>query len=194
MTHPILADYGTDQSSMRINDKSNYIVVKLLTFFFKIVSLFQSKFKTPIKNTHQSLSLHDTDFTSDDEEHIYSRIPKPDSTFSHDKTLHAETFSTMNKPKPFTIPESTSAIEKQTNSQPSTHCSQIIPFDDTSLFKYKHYFQCFFLPNDSSVDLKALHQQQSQVHVLRTVFSWLTQNENSEFLTLLVTGTLFLHA
>ena len=80
-SHPILADYGTDQFSIRINDKGNDIVVKLLhTFSFKSVTPFQTKFKTPIKKNNktlhqQSILLNDTDITSDDEDHIYTRIP-----------------------------------------------------------------------------------------------------------------------
>ena len=75
-SHPILADYGTDQFSIRINDKENDIVVKpLQPFSFKSVTPFQTKFKTPIKKNNkslhqQSLLLNDTDNTSDDEDHI----------------------------------------------------------------------------------------------------------------------------
>ena len=51
-SHPILADYGTDQFSIRINDKGNDIVVKpLQPFSFKSITPFQTKFKTPIKRT-----------------------------------------------------------------------------------------------------------------------------------------------
>ena len=51
-SHPILADYGTDQFSIRINDKGNDIVVKpLQSFSFKSITPFQTKFKTPIKRT-----------------------------------------------------------------------------------------------------------------------------------------------
>ena len=80
-SHPILADYGTDQVSIRIKDKGNDIVVKPLhSFSFKSVTPFRTKFKTPIKKNNktflqQSLLLNDTDITSDDEDHIYSRIP-----------------------------------------------------------------------------------------------------------------------
>ena len=93
-----------------------------------------------------------------------------------------------------TAQESASAINVQTHSRPIRHCSQFIPFYDTSFFKYKNYFQGFFLPDDCSLDLKPLQQQQSQDPVLRTVYSWLTHNEKTEFLTLLFTGTPFLHA
>ena len=50
-SHPIFADYGTDQFSLRFNDKGNDIIVKPVhSFYFKAVTPFQTKFKTPIKN------------------------------------------------------------------------------------------------------------------------------------------------
>ena len=81
-----------------------------------------------------------------------------------------------------------------TNPQSFTHCSHISPFYDPSFFEYKNCLQGFFLPDDYSLDLKTLQQQQSQDPVLRTVHSWLNRNENPEFLTPLITGTPFLHA
>ena len=81
-SHPILADYGTDHFSIRNNDKGNDIVVKPLhSFSFKSVTPFQTKLKTPIKKNNktlhqQSLLLNDTDITSDDDDHIYTRIQK----------------------------------------------------------------------------------------------------------------------
>ena len=75
-----------------------------------------------------------------------------------------------------------------------THSSQIVPFYDPSFFKYKKYFQVFFLPDDYSLDLKTLQIQQSQDPVLRTVHSWISRNEKPKFLTPLITGNLFLHA
>ena len=51
-SHPILADYETDQFSIRINDKGNDIIVKPLnSFSFKSVTPCQTKFKTLSKNT-----------------------------------------------------------------------------------------------------------------------------------------------
>ena len=61
------------------------------------------------------------------------------------------------------------------------------------IFKYKNYFQGFFLPDDYSLDIKTLQQQQSQDPVLRTVYSWLLNNEKPEFVTPLITGIPFLH-
>ena len=75
-SHAILADYGTDQFSIRINDKGNDINVKpSQSFSFKSLTPFQTKFNTPLKKNNktlhqQSLLLNDTDITSDDEDHI----------------------------------------------------------------------------------------------------------------------------
>ena len=65
---------------------------------------------------------------------------------------------------------------------------------DTSFFKYKNYFQGFFLPDVYSLGITTLQQQQSQDPVLRTVYSWIIKNEKPETLTPLITGTPFLHA
>ena len=146
-SHPILAEYGTDQFSIRINDKGNDIVVKpLQSFSFKSITPFQTKFKTPIKKNnitlHQQSLLHnDTDITSDDDDHIYTRIPKPDSFFLHDTTLQTENYSTLNKSISNTPQKSVSARNVQTNLPSLTHSPQIIPLYDTSFFKYKNYFQ-----------------------------------------------------
>ena len=203
--HPILADCGTDQFSLRINDRGNDIIVKPLnSFSFNAITPFQTKFKAPVKKQskslhQQSLLLNDTDVTSDDEDHIYTQIPKDNSSFSPDETLHEqETFSTITTPKPTVKPKSsseiTSAIDVQTHSTSLTHSSQLVPFYDPSFSKYKLYFQVFFLPDDDSLDLKTLQVQQSQDPVLRTVHSWISRNKKSEFLTPLITGNLFLHA
>ena len=56
-SQPILADNGTDQVSIRINDKGNDIFVKPLTSVsFKAVTPFQAKFNTPTKKNNKSLS------------------------------------------------------------------------------------------------------------------------------------------
>ena len=53
----------------------------------------------------------------------------------------------------------------------------------------KTIFQGFFLPDDYSLNIKTLQQQQSHDPVLRTVYSWLLNNEKPEFVTPLITGT-----
>ena len=154
-SHPILADYGTDQFSIRINDKGNDIVVKpLQSFSFKSITPFQTKFRTPTKKNNktlhqQSLLLNGTDVTSDDEDHIYTRIPKSNSSFLQDTTLQTENYSTLKQPTHNTSQKSVSAINVQPNLPSLTHCQQIVPFYDTSFFKYKNYFQGFVLPDDS---------------------------------------------
>ena len=81
-SHPILADYGTDHFSLRINDEGNDIIVQPSnSFSFKAVTPFKTKFKTPIKKHNKSLHqqsrpLNDTDVTSDDEEHITLEFQK----------------------------------------------------------------------------------------------------------------------
>ena len=128
-SHPILADYGTDQFSIRINDKGNDIVVKPLEYFsFKSITPFQTKFKTPIKKNNktlhqQSLFFNDTDITSDDEDHIYTRIPKSDSSVLHEPTLQTENYSTLNKLTRDTSQKFVSAINVQPNLPSLTHLS-----------------------------------------------------------------------
>ena len=54
--HPILADYGDDQFSVRINNKGEDIRIKLLdSFSFQSIVPFESKYKKPTK-TKQNLS------------------------------------------------------------------------------------------------------------------------------------------
>ena len=171
----------------------------LQSFSFKSITPFQSKFKTPIKKNNktlhqQSLLLNDTDITSDDEDHKSTRITKPDSSSLQHTTLQTEHYSTLNKLTPKTSQKSVSAINVQTNLPSRTHCPEIIPFYDTSFFKYKNYFQGFLLPDDYSLDITTLQQQQSQDPVLRTVYSWIIKNEKPETLTTLITGTPFRHA
>ena len=53
---PIVAGYGTDQFSNRINDKCHDNIVKPLhSFSFKSTIPFQNKFKTPAKKHNKSL-------------------------------------------------------------------------------------------------------------------------------------------
>ena len=54
-SHPILADYDTDQVSIHINDKGKDFVIKPFnSFSFKYVTPFQTKFKTPTKKNNKS--------------------------------------------------------------------------------------------------------------------------------------------
>ena len=198
-SHPILADNCTVQFSIRINDKGNDIVVKPLhSFSFKSVPPFQTKFEHPLKRTTKPF-INNISYSMILILQVMMKIiytpesQKNDSSFSTDPTLQ-ENYSTLKKFPSNTPQETTSAINVQTHSPSLTHCSQVIPFYDTSFFKYKNYFQDFFLPEDYSLDIKTLQQQQSQDPVLRTVYSWINNNEKPESLTPLISGTLFLHA
>ena len=92
----------------------------------------------------QSLLLNDTDITSDDEEHIYTRILKQSSVFTTDNTFQTETFSTIQKFRTTNTQHSTAAINVQPNLSSTNHSSQIIPFYDTSFFKFIFFKVSFF--------------------------------------------------
>ena len=72
--HPILADYGDDQFSIRINNKGEVIHIKPLdSFSFQSIVPFESKYKKPTKKQaksllQQSTILNDTDILSDEDE------------------------------------------------------------------------------------------------------------------------------
>ena len=141
----ILADYGINQFSKRIYDKRNDVHIEpLVSFSFKSVTPFQFKIKTPIKKHNKSLHqqpllLNDTDVISDDEDHIYTRIPNNSTTFIPDTTITSENFSTITNPSSDT--PSKNANEALRPIKLSTHCSQIIPFYDPLIFKYGNLFQ-----------------------------------------------------
>ena len=77
--HPILADHGDDQFSIRINNKGENIQMKPLdSFSFQSIVPFESKYKRPTKTQtksllQQSTILNDTDILSDDDEPIQSQ-------------------------------------------------------------------------------------------------------------------------
>ena len=181
-SHPILADYGTDQFSIRINDKSNDIIVKLLdSFSFKSIIPFQTNYKTPAKNNkslhQQSSLLNDTDVTSDDDDHIDSRTqnllhfnPKINPIIHIKHPLFYVQLVLLKLHKTETYSLSTSVIDTTEPIKLCTHTSRVIPFYDPSFFKYKKYFQGFFLPDDFSLDFHTLQHQQTQDPVLKTVY------------------------
>ena len=162
-SQPILASYGTDHFSIRIIDEGIDIFVKLLgSCSFKLMIPFRIKLKTPAKKQtkslhQQSLLINATDVTSDDDDHIYTLIPRSVTFSSKDQlnvtyqtpTLpHSTTYSTIRKPQPLSL--STSFIDTSDPIQFFTHTSQVIPFYDPSFFEYKNYVEDFILPNDFS--------------------------------------------
>ena len=114
--HPILADYGEDQFSIRINNKGEDIHIKPLDSFQSIVP-FESKYKRPTKNKtksllQQSTILNDTDNLSDEDE------PNQPQDIKNQNTN--------------TIKEQTLALQYPTKSD---YCNQQVPFFDRSFFK-----------------------------------------------------------
>ena len=133
------------------------IVKPLDLFSINSITLFQTQLKTPNKKHNKSiyqqpLLLNDTDVISDDEDHIYTRIPKDTTLFTPDNTLTFDNHSTIPNPKTDTL--STNATETQHHIKLSTHCSQIITFYDPSFIKYKYCFRGLFQPDDYSLDLQ----------------------------------------
>ena len=118
--HPILADYGEDQFSIRINNKGEDIHIN--SFSFQSIVPFESKYKRPTKNKtksllQQSTILNDTDILSDEDETNHSQDIKHQNT-----TI---------------LKEQTLALQYPTKSD---YCNQQVPFFDPSFFKYKKYF------------------------------------------------------
>ena len=72
----------------------------------------KTSFKKPTKSLHQQLLLvNHSDIISDDEDHIFTRIPKDTIPFTTDSTLTDKNVSTISKTKSDTF--STIAIEGQ---------------------------------------------------------------------------------
>ena len=121
--HPILADYGEDQFSIRINNKGEDIHTKPLdSFSFQSIVPFESEYKRPTKNKAKSLLqkstiLDDTDILSDEDEPNHPQDIKDQNT----KTLKEQTL----------------ALHYPTKSD---HCNQQVPVLYPSFFKYKNIF------------------------------------------------------
>ena len=120
--HPILADYGDDQFSIRINNKGEDIHIKLLdSFSFQSIVPFESKYKKPTKNQaksllQQSTILNDTDILSDEDELTQSNnIQHQNSDILKENTL---------------------AIQYPTKSD---YCKQQVPFFDPSFSNTKNF-------------------------------------------------------
>ena len=147
--HLLLADYGEDQISIRINNKGEDIHIKTLdSFSFQSIVPFESKYKRPTKNQtkshlQQSTILTDTDILSDEDEPNQSQ--------------------NMKNQNPNILKEQTLAIQYPTK---SVYCNQQVPFFDPSFFKYKRYFRYFFLPEDTQITIETIKSQQKQDHVL----------------------------
>ena len=158
--HSILAEYGEDQFSIRKNNKGEEIHIKPLdSFSFQTIVPFESKYKRPTKNQaksllQQSTILNDTDILSDEDEPNQSQNTKNQNTKTSKEQILAKQYPTK-----------------------SDYCNQQVPFFDPSFFKYKRYFQYFFLPEDTQITMETIKSQQKQDPVLQKVYHWLKTNE-----------------
>ena len=158
--HLILADYGDDQFSIRINNKGEDIHIKPLnSFSFQSIVPFESNYKKPTKNQtksllHQLTILNDFDILSDDDE------PTQSNNIQHQNSN--------------ILKEHTLAIQYPTKSD---YCNQQVPFFDPSFFKYKRYFKYFFLPENIQITIETIKTQQEQDPVLHKDYQWLLTSE-----------------
>ena len=123
---------------IHINNRGEDIDIKPLDLFsFQPIVPFESKYKRPTKKKkaksllQQSTILNDTAILSDEDEPNQARNTKNQNTN--------------------TLKEQTLAIQYPTKSD---YCNQQVPFFDPSFFKYKKYFHCFFLPEDTQITIE----------------------------------------
>ena len=120
--HPILVDYGDDQSSIRINNKGEDIHIKPLdSFSFQSIVPFESKYKKNRQRTKQNLSYNNRQFSKilirdDDELTQSNNIQHQNSDILKEHTL---------------------AIQYPTKSD---YCNQQVPFFDPSFFQIQKIF------------------------------------------------------
>ena len=173
--HPILADYGDDQYSIRIKNKGEDIqITPLDSFSFQFIVPFESKYKRPTKNQtktllQQSTILNHTDILSDEDEPHQSQNTKNQN--------------------PNILKEQTPAIQYSTKSD---YCNQQVPFFDPSFFKYKRYFHSFFLPEDTQITIETIKTQQKQDSVLQQIYHRLKINETPLQIDPTIAGNSFL--
>ena len=107
--------------------------------------------------------------------HSYPKVCHISSSNQDNDTCQTPTLPRSNSPSTIIkqIPSSLSisVINTTKTIKLATHTFQIKPFYDPSLFKYKIYFQGFFLSDDFSLDLHTLQLDiQTQDTVLKTEY------------------------
>ena len=200
-SHLILADYGDDQFTLRIQDKGNVVkYTPLDSFSFQSVSSFLNKYKKPVKNKVKTLLqenplLNETDLYETDDP-VLKRIPHQHFQPSHElHTLFTEIqhhyFNDINLSQDIltnftnSSPIINSTIENNaiTQTTPKTTRTQSLPFFDPSFFAHRKAFDNFFLPSDTFLTVPILLQAQKDDPVLSTVFKWLKQKQRPHSLT-----------
>ena len=126
------------------------------SFSFQSIVPLESKYKRPTQNKtksllQQSTILNDTDILSDEDETNHSQDIKDQNTT--------------------TLKEQTLALQYPTKSD---YCNQQSIFDP-SFFKYKKYFNFFFLPEDTPITIETIKSQQKHNPVLQKKVSLATK-------------------
>ena len=185
-SHLILADYGDDQFTLRIQDEGNIVkYTPLDSFSFQSVSSFLNKYKKPVKNKVKTLLqenplLNETDLYDTDDP-VLKRIPQQYPQTSHElHTLFTEVqhhyFNDINLSQdiltnfinsPPIINHTLHSIAI-TPTSPKTVNTQSLPFFDPSFFAHRKAFDKFFLPPDTFLTLPILLQAQKDDPVFLT--------------------------
>ena len=210
-SHLILADYGDDQFTLRIQDKG--IVVKytpLDSFSFQSVSSFLNKYKKPVKNKVTLLQenplLNETDLYDTDDP-VLKRIPQEYSQPPHElHTLFTEIqhhyFNDINLSQDIltnltnspSISNNTIDSNAITPTSPKPTHTQSLPFFDPSFFAHCKTFDNFFLSSDFFLTVPILLQAQKDDTVLSTVYKWLKQKQRLSYsLTPIIKANSFLY-
>ena len=116
--------------------------------------------KKPTKNQaksllQQSTVLNDTDILSDEDEITQSNNIQT-TKLRHSKRTHPLLYNIL--PNPTIVNNKFHFL--------------IHPF-----FKYKKYFNYFFLPEDTQITIETIKAQQNQDTVLQKVYQWILNNE-----------------
>ena len=194
-SHLILADYGDDQFTLRIQDKGNIVkYAPLDSFSFQSVSSFLNKYEEPVKNKVETLlqenpPLNETDLYDTDDP-VPKRILQHYSQQPHElhilfTEIQHHYFNDINLSQDILInfTNSHSIVNNTIDSNAITPTSpkpvhtQSLPFFDHSFFAHCKAFDIFFLPSDTFLTVPILLQAQKDDPDLSTVYKWLKQKQ-----------------
>ena len=192
-SHLILADYGDDQFTLRIQDKGNVVKYTLLdSFSFQSVSSFLNKYKKPVKNNVKNLLqenplLNETDLYDTDDP-VLKRIPQhclqpPHELHKLFTEIQQHCFNDFNLSQDIltNLTSSPSIVNNTIDSNAITPTSpkpihtQSFPFFDPSFFAHCKAFDNFFLSSDTVLTVPILLQARKDDPVHSTVYKWLKQ-------------------
>ena len=168
-SHLILADYGDDQFTLRIQDKGNIVkYTPLDSFAFYSVSSFLNKYKKPVKNKAKTL-LHENPLSNETDlydtgDPVLKRIPQLSQPPHELHTLFTEIphhyfndinlsqdilTNFINSPSFVINTIDSNAVTPNFLQHPKPIHAQSLPFFDPSFFAHCKAFDNFFLPSDT---------------------------------------------